>query len=489
MTIFKAGRLFAVALITVGIGVSTTAAAEPVPGRSVVVHGTGAVPHGATKSPPSIAARATALPASVDLTRWAMPVGDQGLTGSCVPWAVNYNQMGWYANKAGTPFAGAPMYVYSQIHLDNSFDGGGSYPAAAYRIGVQQGVDSRAHYVPQGDYDFTDKPTAAQRANAAHHKIITPADFILYNVQGPGVRAVAAIKEQLAAGNPVALEFPVYSAFDDLDAHDWTLNGSDVDPGTLRGYHEVLILGYDATGVRIENQWGTGWGQAGFANMDWPFIEQYSIEATIMTGLKPDPTQQVPSAPATAAVSVKGTTATLSWTPPTHAGSSPVIGYRLSRDGTHPWSGDVAATVHSYSFGGLAAGKYHLTVSAINAVGVGPATSATAAVSRPANVTGSVRITRVHYSSPEFVVVKNYRHTTLRLKNWTLVARLPHHRIVLPGHHVAPGDRVRIYTGGHGKTDSPHRIYLHRKHGLWPAHGDTATLLNKYGHVVSRYTY
>ena len=43
--------------------------------------------------------------------------------------------------------------------------------------------------------------------------------------------------------------------------------------GTLQGYHAVTALGYDAGGVRVENQWGTYWGDGGWATLSWALRE------------------------------------------------------------------------------------------------------------------------------------------------------------------------------------------------------------------------
>ena len=90
-----------------------------------------------------------------------------------------------------------------------------------------------------------------------------------------------------------------------------------------------------------------------------------------------------PAAPTSVtASSTSAGTATLQWAPPTTDGGSPITGYRVARDGTDtsgagPWSGTVAATARSFTFSRLAAGTpYRLSVSAINAVGTGPAGSA-----------------------------------------------------------------------------------------------------------------
>jgi C1A family cysteine protease len=34
--------------------------------------------------------------------------------------------------------------------------------------------------------------------------------------------------------------------------------------GSLRGYHAVAVVGYDDTGFKVKNSWGTGWGESGY---------------------------------------------------------------------------------------------------------------------------------------------------------------------------------------------------------------------------------
>jgi len=34
--------------------------------------------------------------------------------------------------------------------------------------------------------------------------------------------------------------------------------------GSLKGYHAVAIVGYDDTGWKVKNSWGTGWGESGY---------------------------------------------------------------------------------------------------------------------------------------------------------------------------------------------------------------------------------
>lgn len=113
--------------------------------------------------------------ASVDLSQYAPPVGDQGSVLSCVSWATGYYLRGWYAKRDGYyPSGGAsntgsyaPMYPYSQlVHGQNT----GTNFNDTLNILQQQGIDTRADYT-QGDYNYTSPPTSVETANAAHIKI------------------------------------------------------------------------------------------------------------------------------------------------------------------------------------------------------------------------------------------------------------------------------------------------------------------------------
>ncbi|GAA0303884.1 fibronectin type III domain-containing protein [Kineococcus aurantiacus] len=107
-----------------------------------------------------------------------------------------------------------------------------------------------------------------------------------------------------------------------------------------------------------------------------------------------------PSAPTSVRVTTSGTSATLSWGAPTSTGGAAVTGYVVSRDGRDStgygaWSGTVAATARSATFGQLVPGAtYRLSVRAVNSAGAGTTTtvavtmtSTTALATAPTSVT------------------------------------------------------------------------------------------------------
>ena len=231
------------------------------------------------RSPWRGAIGAVAIPASVDLTPFAPTPGDQGQINSCVSWSVGYDLTGYYSNAtghAGAPYA--PMYLYSQVN--GGVDQGSTF-TDTFRVLATQGVDTRADYRPQGDYNWQIKPTAAQKNNASFHRALTPA--LLYAGPGQGTNARVALSTALAAGQPVVLGIAVYNNFFYLSGSKSVFTNADVS-GQLLGYHALTAFGYNASGLIVENSWGTGWGKGGFATLGWDFVQNGVIEAWTTAG-------------------------------------------------------------------------------------------------------------------------------------------------------------------------------------------------------------
>jgi hypothetical protein len=177
---------------------------------------------------------AHALPASVDLTGDAVPVGNQGPVGSCVAWSEAYTIMGWYSKHqkhVGAPFA--PMYMYSQI------DGGrdaGTTTTAGWKLATNQGVAEWSAY-PQGPYDWRTQPTTTERTNAALHKV--SGSTYLFSGSNQGAAAQAAISTALSGGTPVELAIPVYASFEALNSSNSFYPLSKTVGSPFLGYHAI----------------------------------------------------------------------------------------------------------------------------------------------------------------------------------------------------------------------------------------------------------
>ncbi len=290
-----------IALFVAGLAGSGVASATPATSATsaavIATHGLGAgapIGHASSEIAAVKAASVamTSVPASVDLRKWAVTPGYQGSLNSCVPWVVDYAMLGWYSNysgRAGQPFA--PMYTYSQISVagDN-----GSDIATVLKMAVAQGNASRADY-PQGDYNWKTKPTAAERADAAHYKI---AGYeTLFTTAGYAANA-EVLKRALASNHPVAIELSVRHGFDYIGTSPTSVD-TDV-TSDIRGDHEVLAVGYDAAGLIVQNSWGTGWGDGGFGRISWRVVQTDVGEAETIDGFVPVPALPSVSAPAVA---------------------------------------------------------------------------------------------------------------------------------------------------------------------------------------------
>ncbi|MDR2013735.1 MAG: hypothetical protein LBQ20_12060 [Rhodanobacter sp.] len=257
------------------------------------LHGMGLIPSPQHIEPPkySRVARAAALPAAVDLSQWAVQPGYQGQVGSCTAWAVSYSLMGWYAKRLNiTQTAFAPMYVYSQTNVSYMYSeypqyvsgvckGGkdcGAYIDDALKLVADQGVDTKADYIPQGDFNWWDQPTAAQHANAANYKIGQWQVLFSY---GASLDGQLAIQTALANAQPVVIGLTVRPGFEYLSPP----NMLDTDAtGYSSGNHAVLAIGYDQNGLLIQNSWGMDWGTGGFGRIAWNVVQKDVYEAYIV---------------------------------------------------------------------------------------------------------------------------------------------------------------------------------------------------------------
>jgi hypothetical protein len=175
-----------------------------------------------------------------------------------------------------------------------------------FKVLTSQGVDTKADYLPQGDFNWQLKPTAAQKASAAFHRGLSPT--LLYAGPGQGINARTALSTALAAGQPVVLGIAVYDKFFYLNASKSLFTNADA-TGQLRGYHAVTAFGYNPSGLVIENSWSSGWGNRGFATLGWDFVQNGVIEAWTSAGFA---NSTVSLAPTSWASASPATTVTIS---------------------------------------------------------------------------------------------------------------------------------------------------------------------------------
>jgi len=235
------------------------------------------------------------LPASVDLRASAPPVGNQGNVGACVAWTIGYSIMGYYAEGSGEPYS--PLYLYLRS-VRGPVPASGLVPEYALTEAQKSGVDTQSDYF-QGTLDYKVKPTTAEVSNAANYKI-TGWKTLWSGVANQGTTGQLAIERALAAGDPVAIGFPVFRDFQTLkgDTPYNTLSG------TSMGGHMVAAYGYDSDGVWIRNSWTTNWGSNGDAKLSWAFVNKLVSAAYTVSGVA-TATKPVVPAPTLVALSTQ----------------------------------------------------------------------------------------------------------------------------------------------------------------------------------------
>ena len=368
------------ALPLVGLATAVPAQADPVP---AALNATGLLPPTQTYVP-LMAPYTADLPASVDLRQWSVPVGNQNPLGSCTAWAVGYSMAGWYAQKAGlNARAFAPMYLYSQL---NGGRDNGAYMSSTMQTVATGGVDTQDDYMPQGLYDYTTVPTAAQKANAANWKFVGYT-ALFSNGNGHVATAQSLIQNALANGQPVAIGFNVRSGFDNMSSN---LNIADNDTtSAIRGGHAVLAVGYDANGLLIQNSWGTSWGAQGYGRLSWNVVYVDVMEAWVTNGMagatgSPKITTTVPSwtVAANGGSTLVSTPSNTAWTvssAPSWVTVTPTSGFGLVTDryAGGQTDGPVTLTASANNTGSIRTGNVVFTTSLGS-----PAASATVAVSQ-----------------------------------------------------------------------------------------------------------
>src|SRR3954447_24864904 len=276
-----AGRALLAALLSLAVA----SVALP-PNASAVVRATSPAPrHGLGAIPPSVRVEASAflashgrlrmaLPTSVDLSQNAPAIGDQGQVGSCAPWAIGYGILGYYSRTQ--PHAGAPFAALSLYNIVNGGVDGGSRSTDIYAALQAKGIVEQSAWT-HGPADYRSQPKSTEAVNALKHR--TSGGSYLFSGQNQGTAAMAAVETALAAGKPVAIGLPIYTPFEYLNASDSVMTPAKV-TGSMLGGHMVAAYGYDSTGVKIANSWGTGWGRSGWGTLSWDFVDTYAFEAS-----------------------------------------------------------------------------------------------------------------------------------------------------------------------------------------------------------------
>lgn len=189
-------------------------------------------------------------------------IGDQGGEGSCVAWATAYTTTsGLESNFKGVTAKRSPEYVYNQIKL-GSCDAG-AYVSDGLNLIKNQGVCSWSE-MPYTDTGCSTQPNTSQKNAASSHKFTTWATVDNTDISN--------VKTLLSMNLPIVIAVTVDYSFDYLSSSNgWIWKSHS---GNVRGGHAIAVIGYDDAkqAFKVQNQWGTNWGNNGYFWIDYSFF-------------------------------------------------------------------------------------------------------------------------------------------------------------------------------------------------------------------------
>lgn len=236
------------------------------------------------------------LPKQVDLTPLFPKPGYQGAQPNCVAWATAYSAHSFLVAEAASgeaPTADpmSPAYVYNRLRRP------GSACDRAIRI-----VDALKFLQTEGTVTLSEFPDEISRcAIPAPEALIGKAKAnrlsdwraISRSKRADGSKVVLDdIKGALSRGEPVVFAMPVMADFKALRGD--TVYRHNMPENT--NWHAMAVVGYDEgrQAFRVVNSWGTHWGDAGYAWIDYSTFGLLVGEAYAMK-MQPAQAKPVPS--------------------------------------------------------------------------------------------------------------------------------------------------------------------------------------------------
>ncbi len=212
------------------------------------------------KGKSAIAAAAT-IPSSYSIPN-TPPILNQGQEGSCVAFATAYAAASTLEhNFKGITNPRSPEYVYNQIKLSGCPNG--TYISRGLNLIKDQGVCSW-NEMPYTDVECSTQPNTTQKSAASTHKFTTWATVDKTNINN--------VKTLLSMNLPIIIAVTVDGSFDNLSsANNWIWKSHS---GAVRGGHAICVVGYDDAkqAFKVQNSWGTTWGDHGFFWINYAFF-------------------------------------------------------------------------------------------------------------------------------------------------------------------------------------------------------------------------
>ncbi|MEM5585409.1 DUF4384 domain-containing protein [Roseibium sp. AS2] len=245
------------------------------------------------------------IPDAIDLSP-LMPPPLLQIHGSCVSYAVGYAMRGYYAalennvSPGSRSFTPSPAFLHSQIRNRNeACEAAGSHAFFAM-----------SYFKGRGAPDLDAIPDVAMCSERVERPSAAPDRFRIRDFQfiyvverdrrRPSRRDLDAIKQQLAAGHPVAVGFRMFDVVPSARTPDGVtlqyLKAGEIYQGSLgrnagpSGGHQMVLVGYDERrqAFLVQNSWGPYWSGDGFGWISYGAALADMRNASVMrTGIRP----------------------------------------------------------------------------------------------------------------------------------------------------------------------------------------------------------
>jgi|GEM_PF-1902011 len=240
------------------------------------------------------------IPDAIDLSP-LMPVPAQQQGGSCVAYSIAYAIRGYYAalennvRPGDRNFTPSPAFVHSRIRHRRSGEActqTGSHAFFAMRYFTSNGAPDRAT-IPDAEMCSQ----TVEYAEAAPDRFRIRGFHFIYVIERDRRRAtnrdLDAIKQQLAAGHPVAVGFqlpgvprgsPRDGALLQYLRAGEIYQGSAGPSGSTVGGHQMVFVGYDERrqAFLVQNSWGPYWSGNGFGWISYAAAKADMDNASVM---------------------------------------------------------------------------------------------------------------------------------------------------------------------------------------------------------------
>ena len=229
-------------------------------------------------SPPiAYAISSRPLDAIIDLSHWFGPIENQLTLGACTAFAATQWYGAWQVKHK------KPWVVYSQLaqYWEERYDIGtvnqdsGAPVLTAVQVLCQQGImpEQSDPYVITA---FENAPSSAWLPGSQ-----LPYDLVR---TVPPSQCLQGSLDAINNGYPVLFGFSVFKGLESLEVTQTGVLPMPLEGEQPLGGHAVVAVGFNhATKmIRVRNQWGANWGQAGYFEMPYLYYSHYVTEAYVI---------------------------------------------------------------------------------------------------------------------------------------------------------------------------------------------------------------